>query len=66
MVALAIVIPAMIVFNSPTGSLPVACKELRSIMMGSDPVRALVWWPRPVTGVPPIVAAYGIPIAVYP
>ena len=66
LVPLAVVVPAMIVFQPAAVSVPVTCVKLLSIVARSDPSSACVGWARPVAFVPFIVVADGIPIPVYP
>jgi hypothetical protein len=59
-------IPMVIVLNPAAVALPVAFKEALPVVMRPYPARAHVRRTSPVTGVPPVVAAEGIPITIHP
>ncbi len=65
-VAIMIAVPAMVVFETAAIALPVARKEALSIMTRCNPDRTCVRWASPVSGMPPIMVAHGIPIALDP
>jgi hypothetical protein len=54
-VSVMVVVPAMIVFNPASISLPIACKELFPIVMWGHPTSTLVRWASPITLMPLIV-----------
>jgi hypothetical protein len=59
-------VPAMVVFDSAAAAIPIACKVLLSIMTRLHPASALVSRTGPVSVVPSVVVAIGVPIAAYP
>lgn len=65
-VAVAIPVPAMIMLEPPVVTIPVAGIKLATLVPGSDPRRAVIWRPGPISSVPPIPMTYRIPIPVYP
>jgi hypothetical protein len=65
-VAVVIAIPAMVVHDSSVVAIPVAFKKHSTFISRPDPVRACVWWPRPVPFMPLVTITFWIPIAVYP
>src|SRR5579863_3127992 len=65
-VPIMLVVPFIVVLHPPVLPVPVACKELLPIVMGSHPMRSFVRWPRPVAFVPLVVAAHRIPIPIHP
>jgi hypothetical protein len=65
-VPITVMVPAVLMFHAPAFSIPVARKELLSIVMWRHPVSPLVGWASPITFVPLIVSLHRIPIAFYP
>jgi len=65
-IPVSIPVPMMVVFNYPSGSLPIALKESISVVLWWYPTSALVWWSGPVTLMPLVMSSHGIPIAHYP
>ena len=66
MVAVVVVIPVVVVIEPAVGSVPVAGVVAATFVARPDPASALIRRTRPVTGMPAIVMAYRIPVAVYP
>src|SRR5215470_1090193 len=56
----------MVVLPAPLTSLPIASIEHAAFVAWWDPEGSSVWRPSPVSIVPPIVAALGVPISVNP
>jgi len=57
----------MVIVVHPTAiSVPVTSKELLPVVMRLNPARALVWGSSPIAGMPSVLLADWIPIAVYP
>jgi len=65
-VAVVIFIPPVIMLYAAVTSVPITAIEAFAVMARSDPARALVGWPGPVTFMPPITAAGGIPVTANP
>jgi len=65
-IAVTVVVPAMIMRYNAVGAFPVAIEESFSIVARSHPDGAFIRGTRPVAIVPPVMAAYGIPVAVDP
>lgn len=59
-------VPSMVVGHVAAIAFPVACKELLSIVMRFHPARAGVGWASPVSVVPLIMVAHGVPVAPEP
>jgi hypothetical protein len=55
-------VPVMVVLDSASPSLPITCKVLLSIMMRLHPASPLVSRTGPVSVVPSVVVAIGVPI----
>lgn len=56
-------VPAMVVFNPAATTIPITCKVLLPIMTRRHPASSLVSRTGPVSVVPPVVVAIGIPVA---
>jgi hypothetical protein len=65
-VAVSLVIPVVVVFNAPASPFPVTSVISLAIMVWSNPTSALVWWPRPIAFMPPVMSPHGIPIPLDP
>ena len=65
-VAVAVSIPVVIVLEAAAVTVPVALEELLPIVMGRNPARPSVGRPGPVSFMPPVMAAYRIPITIHP
>jgi len=65
-VAITIAVPSMVVFETAAIALPVARKKALSVMMRRNPDRSRVRWASPVSGMPLIMVAHGIPVALDP
>jgi hypothetical protein len=66
LVPIAVMVPVVIVFEPAAVSVPVTRVKLLSIVARSNPMGARIGRASPVSFVPFIVVAYGIPIPVYP
>jgi hypothetical protein len=65
-VAITLPIPFMVMFDPAVASFPVASEVLSAFVTRPDPRRTGIRSPRPITLMPPVVAALGIPITVDP
>jgi hypothetical protein len=65
-IAIMTAIPFVIVFDAAMATIPIAREKLLTIVMRADPVGTLVRRTRPVTFMPAIMPADGIPISVNP
>jgi hypothetical protein len=65
-VAIAVVVPAVIVLRPSMRAIPIAAKELVAIVPRSDPSCAFIGRTRPISVVPPVMPPHWIPIAVNP
>ena len=66
MIAFTIAIPFVTMFDSTARAFPVAMVEPLAIMAWSDPASALIRRQSPVTFVPAVMMASGVPISVNP
>ena len=64
--AITIVIPIVPVFESSVVAFPIAAIKPSAFVAGTNPTCACIRRTGPVSRMPPIVAVYGIPIAVNP
>ena len=64
--AIVIAIPPVIVFEAPARSVPKSRVEHGAVVARSHPMCALVRRTGPITLMPAVAAAIGIPITVYP
>ena len=62
----AVVIPAMVVFDPAARPFPIAVVEESALVTWSDPNGPFVRFTRPVSAVPFVVLAIGIPVAIDP
>ena len=65
-VPITVMVPVVVMFKPPVISIPVAWKELFSIVVWRHPAGSFVGWPSPITFVPSIVSFDRIPIAFHP
>ncbi len=65
-IAVALAVPAMVVFDAAVFALPVAIEKPCAVMMWSYPNRTTVGRPSPIARVPPVVMSHRIPISIYP
>ena len=65
-IAVVVVIPMMVVFETSVRTIPVASVEVAAFMARTDPVRASVRRTSPVAFVPNVAAVHGIPVAIHP
>ena len=65
-VAVVMMIPAVIVLDAPAVSSPVALVELAAFIAGTDPIRAWVRSPSPITLVPLVMVSHRIPVSIDP
>ncbi len=65
-IAATFVVPVMVVLDPAAAALPIACKVLVSIMTRLHPARSLVRRTGPISVMPFVVIAIGVPIAAYP
>ena len=65
-VAIVVMVPAVVVFEAAMIALPVAFEELATVIARTDPAGTLVRRPSPVSPVPTVVTAHGIPVALDP
>jgi len=65
-IAATVSVPVMIMIASATIAFPIPLVEASSIVSRPDPVRASIRRASPVSVVPLVVAAYWIPVALYP
>jgi hypothetical protein len=63
-VPVVVVVPTVVVPSLAVVAIPIACKELLSVMARSHPVGALIRRPGPVSLVPTVAASIGEPVAV--
>jgi hypothetical protein len=61
-----IAIPPVVMLNPATIAFPIAVIELLPVMTRPHPTRSFVRGKAPIALMPPIVALYGVPIAVDP
>src|SRR5690348_17493600 len=65
-VAIAVMVPVMVVLEAPARTVPVAAVVAAPFIMWNDPDRALIRRTRPVALVPAIMTPIRIPVAVNP
>ena len=65
-IVIAVPVPAMVVGNVAMVAIPVAIEVTLSVMMWFHPVRAAVCRTSPISVVPLVVAAHGVPIPADP
>ena len=65
-VAVVAAVPAMIVVDTAAGSVPVSGEELGSVMTRRNPTGSLVGRAGPITRMPHVTPAHGIPVPVNP
>jgi hypothetical protein len=64
--AVMIVIPVVPVLESSVIAFPIAVVIPSALVAGTNPTCTCIWRTGPVSRMPPVVSAYGIPIAVNP
>ena len=64
--AIVVPIPTVIVFEAPAGAVPVSGVIAPPFPSGNYPVRADIGSAGPITGVPFVVVANGVPVALNP
>jgi len=65
-ITVAIVIPAVVVLKSSSVAIPVPRVELSSLITGTNPNGSFIRRPAPITGMPAVTSALGIPVAIDP
>jgi len=65
-VTIVIVIPLVVVFETAMIAVPVTGEIPLAVMARRDPASAGIRRTRPVSGMPVVVAIYGIPVAINP
>ena len=65
-IAVMVAIPVMVVIEAAMRTIPVAGVEPAAFMARTDPMRAGVRWTSPISFMPNVTAACGIPVALYP
>lgn len=65
-VAIAIPIPVVVMLEPPAVTVPVTAVKLAALITRSDPGSARIRRPGPISTMPPIAMAYGIPVPVHP
>lgn len=65
-VAVVVTITVVVVTYLTVLAIPITCEVLLPIMVGLHPMCAGIGWTRPVSVVPLVMPAYGIPVAANP
>src|ERR1700731_3482708 len=65
-VAVVIMVPAVIVFDVAAIAVPIAGKELSSIMVRTHPARSFIGRPSPIARMPYVTTAHRIPVTIHP
>src|SRR6266705_3379004 len=65
-IAVPVAVPAVVMLPAAAISFPVTDKELFPIVARGDPTRLRIWWPGPITFMPPVAPAHRIPVTIYP
>src|SRR5579872_7319958 len=65
-IAVVVAIKVVIVFAAAVIAVPIAIEEALAVMVRSHPAGADIRRPGPISGMPFIVPAYGIPVACHP
>ena len=65
-VAIALMIPTVIVFDVAAIAVPIAGKELSSIMVRTHPARSFIGRPSPIARMPYVTTTHRIPVTIHP